>query len=63
MNKGVSGNTSDWGPVPGTASVTATNIAIIKTGVTNEITSWSIRKARISRKNFRQFWVWRGVKQ
>jgi len=36
LNKGVSGNTSDWGPVPGTASVTATNIAIIKTGVTNE---------------------------
>ena len=36
LNKGVSGNSADWGTVPGTASIIQTNIAIIKTGVTNE---------------------------
>ena len=36
LNKGVSGNTNDWGTVAGSQSITATNIAIIKTGVTNE---------------------------
>ena len=35
LNKGVSGNINDWGTVPGSQSITATNIAIIKTGVTN----------------------------
>jgi len=36
LNKGVSGNINDWGTVPGTATITTTNIAIIKAGVTNE---------------------------
>ena len=36
LNKGVSGNSDDWGTVAGTASIISTNIAIIKTGVTNE---------------------------
>ncbi len=36
LSKGVSGNSSDWGTVTGSTSVTSTNIAIIKTGVTNE---------------------------
>jgi hypothetical protein len=36
LNKGVSGNTNDWGTVSGTASVTTTNIAILRVGVTNE---------------------------
>jgi len=36
LNKGVSGNTNDWGTVVGTASVTTTNIAILRAGVTNE---------------------------
>ena len=36
LNKGVSGNTNDWGTVAGSTSITATNIAIIKSGVTNE---------------------------
>jgi len=36
LNKGVSGNTNDWGTVVGTASVTTTNIAILRVGVTNE---------------------------
>jgi hypothetical protein len=36
LNKGVSGNTNDWGTVAGTTSILSTNIAIIKTGVTNE---------------------------
>jgi hypothetical protein len=36
LNKGVSGNSSDWGPVAGSTAITSTNIAIIKTGVTNE---------------------------
>jgi len=35
LNKGVSGNISDWGTVPGTATITTTNITIIKAGVTN----------------------------
>ena len=34
-NKGVSGNINDWGTVAGSQSITATNLAIIKTGVTN----------------------------
>jgi hypothetical protein len=36
LNKGVSSNTNDWGTVAGSQSITATNIMIIKTGVTNE---------------------------
>ena len=36
LNKGVSGNTNDWGTVAGTTTLLSTNIAIIKTGVTNE---------------------------
>jgi hypothetical protein len=36
LNKGVSGNINDWGTVAGSISITATNIAIIKSGVTNE---------------------------
>jgi len=36
LNKGVSGNTNDWGTVPGSTSITTTNITIIKSGVTNE---------------------------
>ena len=36
LNKGVSGNTNDWGTVAGSQSLTATNLAIIKTGVTNQ---------------------------
>jgi len=36
LNKGVSGNTNDWGTVANSTTITATNIAIIKTGVTNE---------------------------
>jgi hypothetical protein len=30
LNKGVSSNTNDWGSVPGSMSITATNIGIIK---------------------------------
>jgi hypothetical protein len=36
LNKGVSGNSADWGTVAGSPSVTATNLPIIKTGVTNQ---------------------------
>jgi len=36
LNKGVSGNTNDWGTVANSTSILSTNIAIIKTGVTNE---------------------------
>jgi len=36
LNKGVSGNTNDWGTVANSTTITATNIAIIKTSVTNE---------------------------
>jgi hypothetical protein len=36
LNKGVSGNINDWGTVAGSQSITATNIAIIKSGVTNQ---------------------------
>jgi hypothetical protein len=36
LAKGVSSNTNDWGTVAGSQSITATNITIIKTGVTNE---------------------------
>jgi hypothetical protein len=36
LNKGVSGNTNDWATVANSTSITATNIAIIKAGVTNE---------------------------
>jgi hypothetical protein len=36
LNKGVSGNTNDWAPVANSATITATNIAIIKSGATNE---------------------------
>jgi len=36
LSKGVSGNISDWGTVSGTATVTSTNITIIKAGVTNQ---------------------------
>jgi len=36
LNKGVSGNINDWGTVSGTATVTSTNITIIKAGVTNQ---------------------------
>ena len=36
LSKGVSGNISDWGTVPGTATITTTNITIIKVGVTNQ---------------------------
>jgi autotransporter-associated beta strand protein len=36
LNKGVSSNTNDWGTVANSQSITATNITIIKTGVTNE---------------------------
>jgi len=36
LNKGVSGNINDWGTVPGTATITTTNITIIKAGVTNQ---------------------------
>jgi len=35
LNKGVSGNINDWGTVAGSQSITSTNIAIIKAGVTN----------------------------
>ena len=35
LNKGVSSNTNDWGTVAGSQSITSTNIAIIKAGVTN----------------------------
>ena len=35
LNKGVSGNINDWGAVSGSQSVIATNITIIKAGVTN----------------------------
>ena len=36
LNKGVSGNINDWGTVAGTTTILSTNIAIIKSGVTNE---------------------------
>ena len=36
LNKGVSGNINDWTTVAGSQSITSTNIAIIKAGVTNE---------------------------
>jgi hypothetical protein len=36
LNKGVSGNINDWGTVSGSQSITATNLTIIKTGVTNQ---------------------------
>jgi hypothetical protein len=36
LNKGVSSAAIDWGVVTNSASITATNIAILKTGVTNE---------------------------
>ena len=36
LAKGVSGNTNDWGTVVGSQSITATNIPILKAGVTNE---------------------------
>jgi hypothetical protein len=36
LNKGVSGNTNDWGTVSGSTLITTTNITFIKTGVTNE---------------------------
>ena len=35
LNKGVSGNINDWGTVAGSDTITSTNIAIIKAGVTN----------------------------
>jgi len=35
LNKGVSGNINDWTTVAGSQSITSTNIAIIKAGVTN----------------------------
>ena len=36
LAKGVSSNTNDWGTVVGSQSITATNLPIIKAGVTNE---------------------------
>jgi hypothetical protein len=36
LNKGVSGNINDWTTVAGSQSITATNLTIIKGGVTNE---------------------------